>query len=119
MLNEHDSFLQEMEYLARQVSLISACIFSLRPIIFMHLSGTGTRTYIVQILGVCIKKGHLACIYNGKNGERISHGTPTCGTNIISIPVLEFMDEPIQNSCIHLIAGKGPSKNWYKAKNLK
>ena len=64
MLNEHDSFLQEMEYLARQVSLISACIFSLRPIIFFALFRYRHKN-IVQILGVCIEKEHLAYIMKG------------------------------------------------------
>ena len=115
MLNEHDSFLQEMEYLARQVLLISACIFSLRPIIFLHFSGIPAQEHSADTW--CLHRERTSIIYNGKNGERVSHGTPTCGNNITSI--LDFMDEPIQNSCIHLIAGKGPSKNWYKAKNLK
>ena len=69
MLNEHDSFLQEMEYLARQVSLISACIFSLRLIIFFALFRYRHKN-IVQIIGVCIEKEHLAYIM-----ERMEKGS--------------------------------------------
>ena len=69
VLNEHDSFLQEMEYLARQVSLISACIFSLRPIIFFALFRYRHEN-IVQILGVCIEREHLAYIM-----ERMEKGS--------------------------------------------
>ena len=100
-------------------SVISVCTCPvLHSVISVHYHRYRHKN-VVQILGVCTDKGHVAYVM-----ERMEKGSLMEHLHVVLMLATDTLSILPMYTCFQahwhlLIIGKGFAKNWYKAKNLK